>query len=49
LSHAKMEGCRGLIRQYKGRVHRHLMNTDHVLRDIDTPEEYERYFVDQPV
>jgi len=48
LSHVKMEGCRGLIRQYKERVHRHPMNTDHVLRDIDTPEEYERYFVNQP-
>ena len=49
LNHAKMEGCRGLIRQYKERVCRHSMSTDHVLRDIDTPEEYERYFVDQPV
>jgi CTP:molybdopterin cytidylyltransferase MocA len=38
-----------LIRQYKERVHRHSMKTDHVLRDIDTPEEYERYFVDQSV
>jgi molybdenum cofactor cytidylyltransferase len=49
ISHTKMEGCRGLIRQYKERVHRHSMKTDHVLRDIDTPEEYERYFVDQSV
>ena len=46
LSHAKMEGCQGLICQHKERVCRHSMSTDHVLRDIDTPEEYERYFVD---
>lgn len=44
LRHSKMDGCRELIRAHTERVQRHPMHTDHVLRDIDTPEEYERYF-----
>jgi molybdenum cofactor cytidylyltransferase len=42
LTHGKMEGCRGLIKQHSEKVHQIPMSTDHVLRDIDTPEEYER-------
>ncbi len=43
LAHEKMEGCRGLIKQHRDRVRLVPMPNDHTLRDIDTPDEYERY------
>jgi molybdenum cofactor cytidylyltransferase len=35
-------GCRRVIRQHPDQVHTVEMETDHVVRDIDTMEEYER-------
>lgn len=43
LSHEKMEGCRGLIKMHRDCVRLVPMLNDHTLRDIDTPEDYERY------
>ena len=41
LAHEKLEGCRGLIKQHPEHVREVEMGTDHILRDIDTPEQYE--------
>jgi len=46
LTHPKMEGCRGLIREHAECVRLVEMPNDHTLRDIDTPEEYERFLSD---
>jgi len=43
LAHEKLEGCRGLIQQHPEHVREVEMPTDHVLRDIDTPEQYGRF------
>jgi molybdenum cofactor cytidylyltransferase len=40
LSHPEKEGCRGLVRLYQSH-HLHIpMPHDHILRDIDRPEDY---------
>ena len=49
LAHEKLEGCRGLIKQYPEHVRELEMATDHVLRDIDTPEQYGRQIRSQGV
>jgi molybdenum cofactor cytidylyltransferase len=49
LAHEKLEGCRGLIKQHPEHVRELEMATDHVLRDIDTPEQYGRQIRSQGV
>lgn len=41
LSHQKMEGCKEIVQANKEHVYLIEMNNDHVLRDVDTPEDYE--------
>jgi molybdenum cofactor cytidylyltransferase len=40
LAHEKLEGCRGLMQQHPAHVREVEMTTDHVLQDLDTPEQY---------
>lgn len=42
LAHDEPEGCRNLIRRHRDCLIRVEMPNDHVLRDIDTPEAYDR-------
>ena len=48
LSHQGVMGCRGIVKQHPEHVTFLEMETDHVLRDIDTPEAYERIRVQSP-
>lgn len=38
--HAEREGCKGLVKRHRAHVLDVAMATDHVIRDIDTPEAY---------
>ncbi len=40
LAHSEMEGCSGIIKSHSDHVVQVQMMTDHVLRDIDTKEDY---------
>lgn len=40
LAHQDMEGCKDIVQSHKQHVYRVDMGTDHVLRDVDTPEDY---------
>ncbi|MBX2818066.1 MAG: nucleotidyltransferase family protein [Rhodothermaceae bacterium] len=40
LSHQGIMGCRGIVKQHPEHVHFVDMSTDHVLRDVDTPEAF---------
>ena len=42
LNHQDMEGCKQIVQNNKQHVYRLEMSNDHVLRDVDTPEDYER-------
>lgn len=42
LRHKEEEGCKTLVRSHAAHHHRIVMPADHILRDIDTPEDYER-------
>ncbi len=41
LGHDEPEGCRGIVRAYADHLVKVEMETEHVLRDLDTPEAYE--------
>ena len=41
LAHQDMEGCKEIIQSNKQHVYRLKMYNDHILRDVDTPEDYE--------
>ena len=42
LAHQDMEGCRGIVHSNLSHLTKVAMETDHVLVDVDTPEDYER-------
>ena len=44
LAHAGVMGCKAIIKQNPAQVLEVEMATEHVLRDIDTPEDYEKLF-----
>ena len=41
LTHQEMEGCKDIIRSNKQHIYRLDMTNDHILKDVDTPEDYE--------
>ncbi|HTI10965.1 MAG TPA: nucleotidyltransferase family protein [Puia sp.] len=40
LQHPEPEGCKGLVRSHPGNQYRVGMDTDHILKDMDDPEQY---------
>lgn len=42
LAHDGLMGCKGVVKQHRERVVEVEMESDHVLRDIDTPEAYRK-------
>jgi molybdenum cofactor cytidylyltransferase len=40
LQHAEKEGCKGIVRSFPENIHLVNMASDHILRDIDYPEDY---------
>ena len=43
LEHTDMEGCSGIVQDNKGHVVRLDMPSDHVIRDVDDRQNYDRY------
>lgn len=41
LHHEEMEGCKGIVRENQSHIHWIEMNTPNVLRDMDSPGDYE--------
>lgn len=41
LAHQNMEGCKEIVQANQQHVYRIGMSNDHILRDVDTPEDYE--------
>lgn len=41
LNHQEMEGCKQIVQTNKQHVYKVEMHSDHILRDVDTPEDYE--------
>ena len=42
LHHKRKEGCRGVVKHNPQHVHEVIMDQDHVLKDIDTEEDYKK-------
>jgi len=42
LNHKNSEGCREIIQANKAHIVKINMPNDHILRDVDTPEDYEK-------
>lgn len=42
LAHREMEGCKEIVKTNKEHVYHIAMETDHILRDVDTPEDFEK-------
>ena len=38
-----MEGAKPLIKKYKDQMHKVLLKNNHIIRDIDTPDDYKMY------
>lgn len=41
LSHEEMEGCRKIVKENREHVYKVVVSNNHILRDVDTPEDYE--------
>ena len=42
LNHKEMEGCKEIVQLNKEHVYQVEMSHDHILQDVDTPEDYDR-------
>lgn len=43
LTHQEMEGCKKIVKENDHQIFEVAMENDHVLRDMDTPEDYRRF------
>jgi len=43
LNHQEMEGCKKIVKENTHQVFEIEMDNDHILRDMDTPEDYRTF------